>query len=237
MLWRSSRVYGKFMRQSYLRNGHVPDNAVPPTRVSTYLEYKVQNMILPSSRARWYCRAVTYALKPDALPSSRAGNFSEWSPGARRQHGFIAQEVERVAPEVVAEDSNGYKTVAYSRLVPALAAALSDMLDRVDKLEHFGAVTTPAIAVEAAAIPPPRKPATYPSVGPESSDGSTYGRRGSMGGRRMADVTVRGQQGTGESKDPVFDLMQLWVENTALRSRVGEMEKKMAELERKFKEV
>lgn len=179
---------------------------------------------------------MTYTLKPDAFPPSKLGKSKERSLGGRRQHGFIAQEVEHVAPEVVAEDGNGYKTVAYSRLVPTLAAALSAVLDRVDKLERFGVARTPTTVAEAAASNMLRKPsATYSSE--SSGRGSKNGRNGSMGGRKMVDVTVRGEQGTEESKDPVFDLIQLWVENTALRSRVGEIEKRMAELERKLEEV
>ncbi len=181
-----------------------------------------------------------YELKPDAFPPSKAGTSKEWSSGGRRQHGFIAQEVEHVAPEVVAEDGNGYKTVAYSRLVPTLAAALSAILDRVDKLERSGGARTLAMDAEAATSPPFHKPpATPPSESSGSGIGSMHGRHGSVGGRRVADVIVRGEQekATGESKDPVFDLMQLWVENTALRSRVGEMEKRMAELEQKLEDV
>ncbi|RLN31551.1 hypothetical protein BBI17_006770 [Phytophthora kernoviae] len=41
-----------------------------------------------------------------------------------RELGFIAQEVERVAPQVVSTDALGYKYVAYARLVPVVVEAL-----------------------------------------------------------------------------------------------------------------
>ena len=160
---------------------------------------------------------------------SKAGNSKDRSPGGRRQHGFIAQEAEQVASEVVAEDGNGYKTVAYSRLVPALAAALSAVLDRVDKLERLEAGASPVTPTAATATPIiVHKPAAM-----NSERGNADGGHGSMGGRRMADVAVRGGQKSAESSSgPAFDLLQLRVENTALRVRVDEMEKRMAEVER-----
>ena len=43
-----------------------------------------------------------------------------------RQLGVIAQEVERVVPEVVHTDSDGYKSVDYARLVPLLIEAVKE---------------------------------------------------------------------------------------------------------------
>jgi hypothetical protein len=43
-----------------------------------------------------------------------------------RQIGFIAQELERVVPEVVTRDCNGDYAVAHGEMVPLLAAALKE---------------------------------------------------------------------------------------------------------------
>merc|ERR1712167_7747 len=48
--------------------------------------------------------------------------------------GFLAQEVERVIPEMVKTDTNGWKTVAYSDLIPYLVEALK-MQDRKMKAQ------------------------------------------------------------------------------------------------------
>lgn len=174
-------------------------------------------------------RAVTYALKPSDLPSPQAANSQAWAPGGRRQHGFIAQEVERVAPEVVAEDGNGYKTVAYSRLVPTLAAALSAALDRLDNLE------------ESSRSAPKPTTGGAGNISPANDGGSIYDDRSNTRhqNRRPTAVDARGQQPAGEldTEPAVFSLMQLWVENTALRGRMGTMEKRMIELERKLADL
>jgi len=69
-------------------------------------------------------RGVTY--RWNALAKSR---------GSGRQMGMIAQEVEAVAPEVVAE-ANGFKAVSYSRLVPLLIEALKEQQHQVKSQEN-----------------------------------------------------------------------------------------------------
>ena len=50
--------------------------------------------------------------------------------------GVIAQEVERVVPEVVHTHSNGLKSVAYQNLVGLLIEAIKDLEARISELEH-----------------------------------------------------------------------------------------------------
>ena len=64
-------------------------------------------------------RGVTYRWGP--LAQSRGGG---------RQIGMIAQEVEAIAPEVVA-DTGDFKAVSYSRLVPLLVEALKAQQEQV----------------------------------------------------------------------------------------------------------
>ena len=49
--------------------------------------------------------------------------------------GFIAQEVEEVIPELVTEKGNGYKGVAYHKLVPLLLEAIKDLRQDVQRLQ------------------------------------------------------------------------------------------------------
>jgi hypothetical protein len=60
-------------------------------------------------------RGVTFDWKEDV----RGRNFPDG-----RQVGFIAQEVEKVLPELVTTDQNGYKSVAYANVVPILVEAM-----------------------------------------------------------------------------------------------------------------
>lgn len=49
--------------------------------------------------------------------------------------GVIAQEVERVLPQLVATDENGMKSVAYANMVGVLIQAVKELSARVDELE------------------------------------------------------------------------------------------------------
>jgi hypothetical protein len=49
--------------------------------------------------------------------------------------GVIAQEVERVIPEVVSTDENGVKSVAYGSIVGLLIEVVKDHEIRLQKLE------------------------------------------------------------------------------------------------------
>ncbi|MEQ9008167.1 MAG: tail fiber domain-containing protein [Ekhidna sp.] len=69
---------------------------------------------------------VSYYWKKDEFPDN---DFSE-----RQQIGLIAQEVEKVFPELVNTLPNGYKTVNYQALVPVLIEALKEQQKLIDKL-------------------------------------------------------------------------------------------------------
>jgi len=52
-----------------------------------------------------------------------------------RHAGVIADEVEAVLPEVVAEDANGFKHVAYGNMVSILIEAVKELSEQVTRLE------------------------------------------------------------------------------------------------------
>ncbi len=51
------------------------------------------------------------------------------------QLGFIAQEVEKVLPEAVRTDSNGYKAIAYEKLTAVLAEGIKEQQSQIDSLK------------------------------------------------------------------------------------------------------
>jgi hypothetical protein len=60
-----------------------------------------------------------------------------------RQYGFIAQELEKVVPEAVATDENGYKSVNYDMIIPILvqnakeqATEIKDLQKQLDELKE-----------------------------------------------------------------------------------------------------
>ncbi|SDM95950.1 Chaperone of endosialidase, partial [Daejeonella rubra] len=72
-------------------------------------------------------RGVNYNWRTDEFPDK---NFE-----TERQLGLIAQEVEKVVPEVVRTDSKGFKTVEYSKLVALLLEAIKDQQKLINKQE------------------------------------------------------------------------------------------------------
>jgi hypothetical protein len=69
-------------------------------------------------------QAVTYLNRVEEF----ADRF-QWSDGSRRQIGWIADEVEKILPELVEEDASGFKAVAYSRSVSVIAEAVKELQD------------------------------------------------------------------------------------------------------------
>lgn len=70
------------------------------------------------------------------------GVYFDWKKGGDRQVGVIAQQVQKVLPEVVSEDKDSYLSVDYSKIVPLLIEAINeqnsiimDLEDRISKLE------------------------------------------------------------------------------------------------------
>lgn len=54
---------------------------------------------------------------------------------AQLQYGLIAQEVEKVLPNIVNTDSEGYKSVNYNELIPLLLQAIQDQNKKIETLQ------------------------------------------------------------------------------------------------------
>jgi hypothetical protein len=75
----------------------------------------------------------------------RRDEFPKKGFPAGRQLGLIAQEVEKIVPEVVNTDSQGYKSVSYDSLVPLLIEALKEQQQTIAKLQRVTAEQGQAI--------------------------------------------------------------------------------------------
>ncbi len=60
--------------------------------------------------------------------------FADKNFGDERQIGFSAQELEKIYPEMVRTDTEGYKTVDYSKLTPVLVEAIKEQQSQIDFL-------------------------------------------------------------------------------------------------------
>lgn len=65
----------------------------------------------------------------------RQDEFKDYQFAHGLQFGFIAQELEDVLPEVVNTDSNGYKAINYSEIIPVLTEAVKEQQKTIEKLE------------------------------------------------------------------------------------------------------
>jgi hypothetical protein len=66
----------------------------------------------------------------------RRADFPKRNFADRPQIGFVAQEVAKVAPEVVMQNDDGYYTVDYGRLTPILLEALKEQQDEIQTLRR-----------------------------------------------------------------------------------------------------
>ncbi|MBN2792047.1 MAG: tail fiber domain-containing protein, partial [Desulfuromonadales bacterium] len=91
-----------------------------------------------SSDRRWKS-AIKSIEEPIALVEKLHGVSYLWNREAypekgfdeRRQLGLIAQEVEKILPEMVKTDASGYKSVAYTQLLPLLIEAIKAQQQRI----------------------------------------------------------------------------------------------------------
>ena len=90
------------------------------------------------SDARWKTNVTTLENALDKVTDLRGIRY-EWtdtSKGIGDQIGLIAQEVEEVFPEAVSTDNQGYKSVAYSKLVSPLIEAVKTLKAENDRLKQ-----------------------------------------------------------------------------------------------------
>jgi hypothetical protein len=66
----------------------------------------------------------------------RSREFPEKAFGERLSYGLVAQEVERILPELVTTDEDGYKAVNYSKLPLLAIQAIKELKERNDALEQ-----------------------------------------------------------------------------------------------------
>ena len=70
-------------------------------------------------------KGVYYNWKTDEFPENKFTN--------KHQVGFIAQELEKILPEVVNTDSKGYKSVMYGHVVALLVEAIKDLESQLEE--------------------------------------------------------------------------------------------------------
>lgn len=81
---------------------------------------------------------IIYSLDGGTFQWKRGYQHTECKAG-KRDYGVLADQVESVMPEIVAEsielDGQQYKTVSYEKIVPVLIEAVKVLSDRINALE------------------------------------------------------------------------------------------------------
>ena len=81
---------------------------------------------------------------PNALQklSQISGNTFDWKSGFGEIHshsgtdvGVIAQEIEKILPQVVTTRENGYKAVQYEKIIALLIEAVKELQEEVNQLK------------------------------------------------------------------------------------------------------
>ena len=73
-------------------------------------------------------QGVTYKFKKDEY---KAQKFDD-----KKQIGFIAQDVEKVLPEAVSKDKDGYYAINYIAIIPVLTEAIKSQNSKIDALQN-----------------------------------------------------------------------------------------------------
>jgi len=68
---------------------------------------------------------VNYDMRGDAFPSKGFNDKKQW--------GFIAQEVEKIMPELIHADKDGYRSMNYTGIIPLLTKAVQEQQTEMDK--------------------------------------------------------------------------------------------------------
>ena len=92
------------------------------------------NILIVGSDERWKTGIRTIE-KPLEKVQQLRGVTYEWKDSGDRTYGLIAQEVEKVIPELVDTDEEGYKGVGYQNMVSVLIEAVKEQQTQIDALK------------------------------------------------------------------------------------------------------
>jgi hypothetical protein len=109
---------------------HVDGNICYTGSISACSDKRYKKSIVPLSCALekvLKMQGVSYYWKTE--------EFNDKSFDDNKQIGVIAQEIEKLYPELVTTDKNGYKSVDYSRLTPILVEAIKELKKENDALQ------------------------------------------------------------------------------------------------------
>jgi hypothetical protein len=100
----------------------------PSTGLLTTTDYNSSS----DKRLKKNIKTVDNAL--DKVMSLRGVSF-DWKEGGAKAIGLIAQEAEKIIPEIVSKDDNGYLGIKYNNLIGVLVEAIKDQQEQINILK------------------------------------------------------------------------------------------------------
>ncbi|MBI5657585.1 MAG: tail fiber domain-containing protein [Geobacter sp.] len=127
---------------TFKNNGNVGIGTVAPA-YTLDVNGTIRGSNVSPSDVRLKENIVPVAAAVEKVSNLRGVSF-DWKQGetgknfpAGRHYGVIAQEIEKVLPEVVSTAPDGTKAVAYTEIIPVLIEAIKEQQKRIEKLENI----------------------------------------------------------------------------------------------------
>ena len=131
-------MIGDFSKRTLLINGRTSINGDVIVRANLKVKGKAFAASFEKSDARLKkdIKPLTHALDSILQLQGKTYRWKEDTTFANKQDiGLVAQDVEKVFPELVAEDERGYKAIAYSKLTTVLIEAIKEQQGQITALE------------------------------------------------------------------------------------------------------
>jgi hypothetical protein len=127
----------KFKPNGVTLNG-VVNNVIIPTTYTDVLIQKdliVEGSILNPSDVTLK-KSVTEIVNSEILNLTPVEFVFKLDDTSKKHYGFIAQDLEKIFPELVSNNMKGYKTVNYIELIPIMLSKMKQMQDEIDSLKE-----------------------------------------------------------------------------------------------------
>ena len=112
-------------------NGSIMYSGSLLTSSDARLKSEITNISDESVSSLYHLQGLSYI---KSIPEVKS-EYEEERPVSMAEYGFLAQDVQRIFPNLVSEDSNGYLSVNYIALIPILVEALKSQQEQILELQ------------------------------------------------------------------------------------------------------
>jgi hypothetical protein len=131
----SSQLWA-FKQNGITLNGVVNNVIVPTTKTDVLIQKDliVEGSILNPSDETLKIN-VTEIVNSDILSLTPVDFSFKSDETSKKHYGFIAQDLEKIFPELVSNNLKGYKTVNYIELIPIMLSKMQSMQEEINDLK------------------------------------------------------------------------------------------------------